>query len=49
VLHADSAAALIELHALEGEVVELVAARWPDLDLAAVRERRLGFVPPDDS
>jgi RimJ/RimL family protein N-acetyltransferase len=48
-LHADSAAALIELHALEGEVVELVAARWPDLDLAAVRERRLGFVPPAGS
>jgi [ribosomal protein S5]-alanine N-acetyltransferase len=45
-LQGDSAAALVELHALEGEVVELLAARWPDLDLAAVRERRLAFVPP---
>ena len=45
-LQADSASALIELHALEGEVIELLAARWPDLDLAAVRERRRAFVPP---
>lgn len=31
------------LHALEGEVLELVAARWPDLDLSAVRQRRSAF------
>ena len=27
------------LHALEGEVIELVAERWPDLDLSAIRQR----------
>jgi hypothetical protein len=44
-LKADAALAFAELHALEGEVLELVAQRWPDLDLAAVRERRSAFVP----
>ena len=44
-LHSDSPAAFSELHALEGEVIDLLTARWPDLDLAAVRERRQAFVP----
>jgi len=39
-LRVDSSAAFSELHTLEGEVIELLMARWPDLDLAAVRERR---------
>ena len=42
---ADPAGAFSELHALEGEVIDLLTARWPDLDLAAVRERRQAFVP----
>lgn len=33
------------LHALEAEVTELVAARWPDLDLSAVRQRHAAFAP----
>jgi hypothetical protein len=35
-----------ELHALEAEVLALVEARWPELDLAAVRHRHSTFVPP---
>jgi hypothetical protein len=45
-LQGDATAAFAELHALEGEVLALVAQRWPDLDLQAVRERRTAFVPP---
>ena len=44
-LRADPVGAFSELHALEGEVIDLLTARWPDLDLAAVRERRPAFVP----
>jgi hypothetical protein len=36
------------LHALEGEVIELVAERWPDLDLAAVRQRHGAYRPAGD-
>jgi hypothetical protein len=42
-LAAPLAAAFAELHALEGEVLDLVAARWPDIDLASVRQRRAAF------
>lgn len=35
------------LHALEGEVIELVAARWPDLDLSAVRRRHGDYTPAE--
>jgi hypothetical protein len=42
-LQGDATAAFAELHALEGEVLALVAQRWPDLDLQAVRERRAAF------
>lgn len=45
-LQADMAAAFAELHALEGEVIALVAQRWPDLDLGAVRERHAAFAQP---
>jgi hypothetical protein len=38
-------AAFSELHTLEGEVLRLIAKRWPDLDLDAVHERRRAFVP----
>lgn len=38
-------AAFAELHALEGEVIDRVVARWPELDLAAVRQRREAFDP----
>lgn len=31
------------LHALEAGGIDLVAARWPDLDLAAVRQRHTAF------
>jgi len=48
-LCADPAGAFSALHALEGEVIDLLMARWPDLDIAAVRERRLGFVPLAES
>ncbi|MES2960455.1 MAG: hypothetical protein V4792_19870 [Pseudomonadota bacterium] len=34
------------LHRLEGEVLDLVVARWPDLDLGEVRKRRAAFAPP---
>ena len=43
-LQADTRVAFKELHTLEGEVIDLLAARWPDLDLAAVRSRRDSFV-----
>lgn len=33
------------LHALEAEVTALVAARWPSLDLSAVRQRHAAFAP----
>jgi hypothetical protein len=33
------------LHALEAEVTALVAARWPDLDLSAPRQRHAAFEP----
>lgn len=46
VLSTPPAQGFAELHALEGEVVERVAARWPDLDLSAVRSRRLAFAAP---
>lgn len=45
-LQGDATAAFAEMHALEGEVLALVAERWPDLDLQAVRERRVAFAPP---
>lgn len=45
VLGAEAQAAFTELHALEGEVLALVAARWPDLDLTAVRRRWSAFAP----
>lgn len=35
------------LHALEAEVVALVAARWPDLDLDEVRRRHAAFTAAD--
>jgi hypothetical protein len=44
-LLAEPAIALSELHKLEGEVIDLLVERWPDLDLAAVRERRVAFLP----
>ncbi len=34
-----------QLHGLEGEVVELVAAHAPAVDLGAVRRRRADFQP----
>lgn len=37
--------AFIALHALEGEVLGLVAQQMPDVDLAAVRKRREAFAP----
>lgn len=45
-LQGDAVAAFTQLHALEGEVLDLVAQRWPDLDLQAVRERRAAFTQP---
>ena len=42
-LSAPPAAAFAELHALEAEVLALVGARWPGLDLAPVRERHARF------
>jgi hypothetical protein len=38
-------AAFTELHRLEGETLDLLAARWPDLDLVALRKRREAFAP----
>jgi hypothetical protein len=32
-----------QLHALEGDVIDLVAAQWPQLDLQTLRTRRAGF------
>ena len=40
-------AAFSELHALEGEVLRLIAKRWPDLDFDAVHERRKAFASID--
>jgi hypothetical protein len=45
-LQAEPGPAFAELHALEREVVDLVARRWPGLDLTAVRERHAAFVAP---
>lgn len=42
-LEAPPAEAFALLHALEGEVVEGVAQRLPDVDLAAVRQRRAAY------
>lgn len=42
-LKAEPTEAFDALHRLEGEVVDLLAQRWPDLDLAAVRERRAAY------
>lgn len=47
-LQGDATAAFAELHALEGEVLDLVAQRWPDLDLQAMRERRAAFAAPPE-
>lgn len=44
-LSAETSAAFDALHALEGEVVALLAGQWPDLDLGAVRERRAAYTP----
>lgn len=44
-LNAGAEEGFAELHALEGEVTALVAQRWPDLDLGAVRERHAAYVP----
>jgi ribosomal-protein-alanine N-acetyltransferase len=44
-LQAETGAAFDALHALEGEVVELLGEQWSDLDLAAVRERRAAYAP----
>lgn len=33
------------LHQLEGEVLDLVAARWPDVDLGEAHKRRAAFAP----
>jgi hypothetical protein len=38
-------AGFASLHALEAEVTDLVAARWPDLDLSAARQRHAAFAP----
>lgn len=40
---ASPAASFAGVHALEAEVIELVARRWPDLDLAPTRERHAAF------
>lgn len=37
--------AFVLLHALEGEVLELVAAALPEVELGALRQRRAAFVP----
>ncbi len=42
-LHADITYGFQTLHALESEVLALVAARWPDLDLTAPRARHASF------
>lgn len=45
-LQAEPQAAFAALHALEGEVIGLVARRWPGLDLAPTRERHAAFRAP---
>jgi hypothetical protein len=42
-LLAAPAQAFAQLHALEGEVIELAAAQHPDIDFAALRARRAVF------
>lgn len=44
-LHAPARAAFDQLHALEAEVTARVAARWPDLDLTAARQRHASYPP----
>jgi len=44
-LRAETGAAFDALHALEGEVIELLVDEWPDLDLAPVHERRAAYAP----
>lgn len=44
-LAAPAPAAFAELHALEGEVLDLVARHRPEVDVAAARQRRTAFVP----
>ena len=38
-------AAFVQLHALEGELLDRVEAQLPQLDLSAVRRRRADFSP----
>lgn len=45
VLASEARPAFVELHALEGEVLDRVEQHWPDLDLAAVRQRWRAFAP----
>lgn len=45
-LEAPPAEAFTLLHALEGEVIGLVAGRLPDVDLASVRQRRTAYGVP---
>jgi DNA-binding transcriptional regulator YdaS (Cro superfamily) len=47
VLAAPPARAFAVLHALEGEVLALVARQHPDIDLAALHRRRAAFDPAD--
>jgi hypothetical protein len=42
-LAAPPAAAFVALHGLEDEVLDLIASRWPDIDLAGARQRRAAF------
>lgn len=44
-LSADSATAFALLHALEAEVLQLVAQHWSDLDLREVQQRHQAFQP----
>jgi len=44
-LSADSATAFALLHALEAEVLQLVARHWPEMDLREVRQRHQAFQP----
>lgn len=46
VLMTDPGPGFRALHALEAEVTALVTARWPDLDLSAVRQRHAAFAAP---
>lgn len=42
-LAAPPRAAFDALHRLEGEVLDLLAARWPEIDLGAARQRRRAY------